>query len=135
MDLNSISSMMAKVLKEYKEQESSRGYSIGKPYLPHVDMVPFPLKFVQPHLNMFNETTCPWQHLAQFESRCGSIIQHSDLLLRLLVQSLDEAAFTWYSNLKLCLISNWESMKRAFLQQFWSAHRTIKVHELTNERQ
>lgn len=85
---------MTEMLNEYKKQETVSIYITEKPYPSHVDMVPFPLKFVQPHFNTFSGTTYPKQHIAHFESRCGVITQQGDLLLKLFVQSLDGTAFT-----------------------------------------
>jgi len=102
---------MTKIFNEYKEQKTVSTYTIGKPCPPHVDAVPFPPKFVWPHFNTFNGTTYPKQHIAHFESQCSVITQHGDLLLKLFIQSLDGAAFTWYSNLKASSILDWDSMK------------------------
>jgi len=93
MDPNYMWAMMTEMFNEYKEQEMANTYTIGKPYPPHVDAAPFPPKFVQPHLNTFNGTTCPKQHIAHFKSRCRAIAQHGDLLLKLFLQSLNGAAF------------------------------------------
>lgn len=116
VDPNYMWAMMIKMLNEYKEQETVSTYITRKPYPLHVDAAPFSPKFVQPHFNTFNETAYLKQHIAHFESRCGAIAQQGDLLLKLFVQSLDGAAFTWYLNLKSNSISYWDSMKRAFVQ-------------------
>lgn len=93
VDLDYMRTMMTEILNEYKEQETVSTYITGKPYPSYVDTSPFPPKFVQPHFNTFNGTTCPKQHIAHFESWCGAITQQGDLLLKLFVQSLDEATF------------------------------------------
>lgn len=73
MDPNYMRVMMTEMLNEYKKQETMSTYTTGKPYPPHVDAVPFLPKFVLPHFNTFNESTCLKQHIAHFESRCGAI--------------------------------------------------------------
>lgn len=100
--------MMTKMLKEYKEQEIVNTYTTRKSYPPHVDAVPFPSKFVQPHFNIFNGMTCLKKHIVHFESRCNAIAQHGNLLLKLFIQSLDGTTFTWYSNLKSYFFLNWD---------------------------
>lgn len=110
MDLNYIRATMTEMLNEYKEQETTSTYTTGKSYPPHVDMAPFSPKFVQPHFNIFNGTTCPKQHIAHFESHYGAIAEHGDLL-KLFVQFPDGVDFTWYSNLKSYSIPNWDLMK------------------------
>lgn len=85
MDPNYMWVMMTEMLNEYKEQQTMSTYTTGKPYPSHVDTLPFLPKFVQPHFNTFNGSTCPKQHIAHFEFRCGTIAQQGDLLLKLFV--------------------------------------------------
>lgn len=73
MDYGTMCYMMDDMLKEYKEQESIKGYSTKKPYPSYVDLVIFPPKFVQPHFTMLNGSSYPRHHIAQFKSRRGSI--------------------------------------------------------------
>lgn len=108
---------------------------LEKLYPSHVYVVHFPPMFVQPHFNTFNGTSCPKQHIAYFESQCGSIVQHGDLLLKLFVLSLDGVPFTWYLNLKLYFILDWDAMKWVFVHQFHSTYRTVKLYELLSEKQ
>ena len=118
MDLNYMRTMITEMLNEYKEQETVSTYIIGKPFPPRVEATPFPPKFVYPHFNTFNGTMWPKQHIAHFESQCGAIAQQGDLLLKLFVQSLDSAAFTWYSNLKPNSISDWDQWNELSYNSF-----------------
>lgn len=108
--------------------------TVTKPYPTWVESVSVPSKFRMPQFRMFNGTGNPTQH-AHYISRCEPVIIYPSavrdgMLLQLFVQSLEEAAFTWYSSLPEGSTVKWQAMKQEFLRQFCNTQRRFGVPEL-----
>ncbi|KAK2993280.1 hypothetical protein RJ640_022119 [Escallonia rubra] len=60
--------------------------------------------------------------------------QNEALCLQLFVQSLEGPAFTWYANLSEVSITNWGSIVKEFIKQFYNTRRRVRVPELIDPK-
>ncbi|TYK09559.1 ty3-gypsy retrotransposon protein [Cucumis melo var. makuwa] len=65
----------------------------------------------------------------------SNVESRGDQLVRQFVQSLEENAFKWYTDLEPKVIHNWEQLENRFLSHFYSIRCTVSMMELTNTKQ
>ncbi|XP_060968195.1 uncharacterized protein LOC133035834 [Cannabis sativa] len=130
--------LKALIMEGIREYQAATMPILGyhKPYPAYYDQIPFPPNYIRQKFEKFDGINgSPHEHLAYFTSACGESAQLDALLIRQFVQSLKEAAFTWYTQLPPGSITTWDDMQKAFLAQFVSSKKTISLHDLVETKQ
>jgi hypothetical protein len=136
ISLEAIQRMIVDGVKaQYMQTHYSMRPGYAKPYLPEVDMAPFPNNYHQPQFSKFNGSGSPHEHVAHFLATCQDTTHNQALLLRQFVQTLSGLALTWYSKLVPGSIRTWGQMQDAFLEHFYSTQRMVGITELTQTLQ
>jgi hypothetical protein len=88
------------VLRDSSEIESKIVmHTYQRPYLEHVDSVPYPQGFEVPNFTKFTseDSRTTMEHIGQFINQCGKAGNNDLLKLKLFPLSLSNFASTWYS--------------------------------------
>ena len=74
------------------------------------------------------------EHVARFTVQCGELANYENFYhskLRLFLNSLTGAAFTWYTTLPRNSIRSWQEIEGQFHTQFFKAKPEVYIAELS----
>nr|AAV24756.1 hypothetical protein [Oryza sativa Japonica Group] len=112
------------VLRDSSEIESKEAmHTYQRPYLEHVDSVPYLQGFEVPNFTKFTgeDARTTMEHIGQFIDQCGKAGSNDLLKLKLFPLSLSSFASIWFSLLAPSSISTWSQMEHEFPDYFKDA--------------
>ncbi|XP_059635498.1 uncharacterized protein LOC132277673 [Cornus florida] len=109
---------------------------IDLPFNPRVMALPLPRKFKMPHLESFDRTHDPLDHLETFNSLINMQVVPNEIICRMFPTTLKRSARVWFNKLKLRSISNFDELSKQFIGHFIAKRRHRKLTTyLLNVRQ
>ncbi|XP_059668817.1 uncharacterized protein LOC132313897 [Cornus florida] len=96
------------------------------PFNPRVMALPLPTKFKMPHLESFDRTRDPLDHLETFKSLMNLQVVPDKIMCRAFPTTLKGSARVWFNKLKPGSISNFEELSKQFIGHFIAGRRHRK---------
>ncbi|XP_057790832.1 uncharacterized protein LOC131007937 [Salvia miltiorrhiza] len=113
--------------------KSSENCYADSPFVDEIALMEMPIKFSFPSMQMFDGTTDPTDHIAQYKQRMFTAAIPRELRQACMCKgfgsSLTGPALQWYTNLPNYSISSFSQLTDIFVQQYASSRKLEKISE------
>ncbi|XP_057780215.1 uncharacterized protein LOC130998827 [Salvia miltiorrhiza] len=113
--------------------KSSENSYADSPFVDEIALVEMPIKFSFPSMQMFDGTTDPTDHIAQYKQRMFTAAIPRELRQACMCKGFDSSltgpALQWYTNLPNYSISSFAQLTDIFVQQYASSRKLEKISE------